>query len=290
MRSLLVASSLLLLCCGPSEIGGRDAAGDIVFFLDGTSDGGMAGEDCEARARWVYLVDSDRQLIRFEPDSLSFNIVGHLDCEVGSSFSMAVDRNANAWVLYQSGNVYRVSTADASCSPTGFAPNQSGFEVFGMGFAGDAERFDETLFISGGSSDDIGFARARLGSIDTSTLRVSPLGNELPGWPELTGTGDGQLWGFFPETSPPSASRLDQTSGAPLETFPLNAIPNGDARAWAFAFWGGRYYVFLQQDRDVSTVVYRLDPSTGESERVVSNSGYRIVGAGVSICAPVTLI
>ncbi len=60
--------------------------------------------------------------------------------------------------------------------------------------------------------------------------------------------------------------------------------------AWAFAFWGGRYYVFIEETLAPSTDVWRLDPSDGSFERVLEDTGYRIVGAGVSTCAPVELI
>ena len=75
-----------------------------------------------------------------------------------------------------------------------------------------------------------------------------------------------------------------------LETFDLEALPSGAAQAWAWAFWGARYYIFLQGQLDTSTQVYRFDPATGATERLVPNTGRRIVGAGVSTCAPTELI
>ncbi len=255
-------------------------------------DAGPGGENCETRARWVYVVDSSRRLIRFEPDSLTFRTVGPLACSTTSSpFSMAVDRNAVAWVLYQNGQIFHASTIDAECTATGFTPHQAGFEVFGMGFVGDGlDRTGERLFVAGGDQSAISSGDARLAEIALGTQTLSPLGDQLAGWPELTGTAEGELWGFFPGTSPPSISRLNQTTGAAEQTIGIDAIPDGQPMAWAFAFWGGHYYVFLQQNGDPSTNVYRVDPETGSSELVIENSGQRIVGAGVSICAPVTLI
>jgi hypothetical protein len=62
---------------------------------------------------------------------------------------MAIDRNATAWVLYDSGQLFKVSTSDASCTPTSFAAGQQGLYNFGMGFASNsAGSSDETLFIS----------------------------------------------------------------------------------------------------------------------------------------------
>lgn len=291
MRPVLLC--LLLTACGCPEDSSipLDAAYDIPPIDVPFPDAGPIASGCEARARWVYLVDSNRQLIRFEPDSETFTTVGTLNCDPTSQpFSMAVDRDAGAWVLYQNGRLYRASTVDASCTPTTFAPSQQGLDLFGMGFVGvGTDRENEQLFIAGGPEGTIANGASRLATINTTSLTVTPLGNELPGWPELTGTAEGDLWGFFPDTSPPSVSRLDKTTGAPVQTINLNTS-SGSPRAWAFAFWGGSYYVFLQTSADPSTNVYRVDPVSGESELLIQNSGQRIVGAGVSICAPLELI
>lgn len=247
--------------------------------------------DCAAEARWVYLVDDGNALLRFQPDDLSLTPIGTLDCGTAvSPFSMAVTRDAVAWVLFQDGRLYHVSTIDASCTPTSFVPNQMSFELFGMGFVSDAAGSSaETLHISGGPSAGVGMGSSTLGAIDGSSLSVRTIG-ALPGWPELTGTGAGELWGFFPDTMPRSVRQIDKTSGETPVTFPLDVLGTDSARAWAFAFWGGRFYVFLQRSSDPSTKIWRLDPSDGSLEEVVSDTGYRIVGAGVSTCAPVELI
>lgn len=297
-RTLPVLALLvtLLAACGDDARIGRDVD------LGGPVDSSIAGRDgtvpppddsCLVRAEWVYLVDSDNTLIRFEPDSLSFEEIGSLECDptgLSSPFSMSVDRQARAWILYNDGKVYRASTVDASCSDTGFVPNQAGFEVFGMGFAADESgSTEETLWISGGPMSGVSTGSAQLGRLDTSTLTVTSVGS-LPGWPELTGTGAGGLWGFFPQTSPASVRRIDKSSGATPEVFDLDALGSVSPSAWAFAFWGGRYYVFIEETLAPSTDVWRLDPSDGSFERVLENTGYRIVGAGVSTCAPVELI
>ncbi len=160
-----------------------------------------------------------------------------------------------------------------------------------MGFASDdGDGTAETLYVAGAASSEIGATGAvRLATIDLTSLALTPRGSAFTGWPELTGTGEGELWAFFPGSAP-SARRLNKDDGAALSTLPITAIPAGDPRAWAFAFWGGRYYVFLRQDSDPSTHVYRLEPETMSSERVLENTGREIVGAGVSTCAPADLI
>ena len=258
-----------------------------------TGDGSTAPmDDCAAEARWVYVLDSDEQLLRFEPDSLSLTPVGRIDCpgSVASPFSMSVDRSGHAWVLYQGGDLFQVSTRDASCTATSFASNQAGFELFGMGFASDtAGGSAETLFVAGGSGSIIGTGRSTLGRIDTRALSLNAIGG-LPGWPELTGTGTGELWGFFPDTSPRSVRRIDKITAGTSDVIDLAALGSDQPSAWAFAFWGGRFYIFLMGQFATSTHVWEVDPGTGAADEVIRDSGYRIVGAGVSTCAPVMLI
>jgi hypothetical protein len=63
----------------------------------------------------------------------------------------------------------------------------------------------------------------------------------------------------------------------------------GNPSAWAFAFWGGDFWVFLQRDTDPSTSVYHVNGTTGSMTTALSNTSRTIVGAGVSTCAPVVL-
>jgi hypothetical protein len=280
---------------------GADTAGDgaDAWWPDvpGDTDHEVPVDDCAERARWIYLVDSDRHLIQFRPDLLTFTIIGLLDCHAGGfdpgPFSMSVDRDATAWVLYAPslggpGDLFRVSTEDASCAATGFVPNQHGFGVFGMGFVSNAEgSSEETLFIAGGQALDIGTGDAQFGWLDMTGLTVSPLGT-VPGWPELTGTGSAELWGFFPHSTPPRVHRIDKATGEVLFTYDLD-VPTGLTEAWAFAFWGGDFYIFHKLMADASSNVYKLETDDGATTLVVPESGYRIVGAGVSTCAPVLI-
>ena len=250
--------------------------------------------DCIEAARWIYLVDSGNALLRFEPDAGTLTPIGTLSCPTsGSPFSMAVDRQANAYVLHSDHRIYQVSTVDASCSATSYTPDQMGFELFGMGFVSDAEGSEaEHLFVAGGPELGIGGGSSTLGRIDLPGWTVARLGG-VSGSPELTGTGTGELWGFFPDSSPMAVRQLDKTDGGTIQEIDVSAIDPtgfGGASAWAFAFWGGRYYVFYQGLLDSSTGIYRVTPDTRRVEPVRTNIGYRIVGAGVSTCAPTILI
>ena len=172
-------------CAECSPVGGTFCSGDTVVACntDGTtgsnvetcepgacSNGscGNANDSCQAQGvELIYTVTVSNQLLSFDPTKIGsaedpFEAIGTLNCPAGSSltgpgpatpFSMSVDREAVAWVLYSSGEIFHVSTQDASCTATGFSVGQQGFELFGMGFVTDASGGQtETLFIAGGDA------------------------------------------------------------------------------------------------------------------------------------------
>jgi hypothetical protein len=132
-----------------------------------------------------------------------------------------------------------------------------------------------------------------LGSIDTDAPGLfltthGPL--SLPSLPELTGTGTGELYGFYPSTTPAVLQQINKVTGASIADYPiggLNVSPGGDY-SYAFAFWGGDFYIFLKTGGDPTSNIWRFKPGNAAAELVVQNSGYVIVGAGVSTCAPTT--
>jgi hypothetical protein len=303
---------------GGSRDGGQDGGDGAVedATLDGTigdggdgsvgdaGDGGLVGEGCEERARWIYVVDSDDNFFRFEPDALMFHQIGAgplacpntaTDGGMSHPFSMAIDENAVAYVLYDDGDLYRVSTLDGTCEATPYVPGQMGFTQFGMGFSSNApspDRMGETLYIARGlSSDD------ELATLNVNTYAVTYVA-DITGVPELTGNGNAELWGFFPENMSSTIRKMNKATGATITSYDLttstpDTISAGNRNAWAFAFWGGSYYVFYKTTAETSTDVYRLTPGptvpTSTFTRVIDNSGRRIVGAGVSTCAPIII-
>ncbi len=312
-HALLVA--LMLAGCGD----GRPSAPPMVAFdamVDANVDEGMHADDARMRsdaatmsdamtdatgggpiaclegARWVYLLGSDGDLVRFRPDEMRFELIARLRCPTSSlsaaPFSMSIDRGARAWVSYSNGELFVVNTGDGSCMPTTFT---SSGDVFGMGFVAESEGSDrEQLFIAGGNMTAVIFGTpARLGTLDTTTLRIAPLGS-LTGWPDLAGTGAGQLWGFFPLNDPPLVLGLDKTDGHTLQTFDISGIVDDLPLAWAFSLWDGKFYLFLRTLSEERSRLYRLDPDVGTPEMLMMDVGYSIVGAGVSTCAPFELI
>ncbi len=242
---------------------------------------------CKPGTEFVYVVNKERHLMRFDPIPKTFTDQGQMTCQTGlfagTPFSMAIDRQAVAWVLYDDGQLYRVSTDDASCTPTGFASGQHGFTTFGMGFASNsAGSNDETLFLSNAV---YGAGTSALGTLSFPGLAVSEIGPTEAGIgsAELSGNGLGELWSFFPNGS--LVARVDKATGALSERIDLPPGVISDARAWAFATWGGDFYLFFAGQWDASSSVYRVKKD-GTFETLLTNTGWNITGAGVSSCAP----
>jgi hypothetical protein len=276
----------------------------------------ISGGNCGAQGvELIYVVDQNDNFYSFNPanDANTFTLVGVLNCpnpgislQDGSSsatpFSMSVDREGTAWVLYSSGKLFKVSTADASCSESTWSVGSSGFELFGMGFVSDTVGSDsEHLWISGGSAAAMENmdGNSSLGDIDTSTMTVQsmgPLQSNGEYSPELTGTSAATLYGYFPGSNTYIAE-LNKTSPATVGvtwTMPDVGVDFEHAiSAWAFAQWGGRFYVFVTVT-DVlfmtsESKVVRLDPNDLPGQVILPDTGKAIVGAGVSTCAPITI-
>jgi hypothetical protein len=259
--------------------------------------GGGSGNGCSDAAKLIYVIDQNGTFSSFLPNQTDitksvFTDIGQLNCNASGGlyqpFSMSVDRSATAWVEYVDGSgfgknkLFKVSTANASCTSTSFTGNQQGINEFGMGFVSNAPMSTaETLYIGGGAT--VGAGQASLGTLDIGTLTISKLGN-ITGDPELTGTGLADLWGFFPITANNSMARvakIDKSSAAESNVIPLPTL-TGMAMDWAFAFYGGEFWVFLAAQGG-STVVYHVTQAGLKDQLQTSR---HIVGAGVSTCAP----
>lgn len=265
-------------------------------FVDvGVTEGGAPS--CAAGTESIYAVDKENVLYRFDPtvpSTAAFSVVGPLGCDPQgpTPYDMSVARDGYAHVLYGSYGgfatkafTFRVDIQNAGCD--GFSWVQTGtadFWMFSMGFVSDAPGgSEETLYLV-----DNGATPSRLAYVEKNTGQIVPVGT-LPGEGDFLGTGDAQLWGFFPELTPPAVMRIDKSNGSVLEEIAIEGLPpiGGGGWAYAFAFWGGSFYIFYAvDDIDTSTNVWKLDMD-GTLTKHLADTGLRIVGAGVSTCAPV---
>jgi hypothetical protein len=256
----------------------------------------------------IYTVTTDKtgagfQILRFDPSSATFALIGPLVCpDPYQPFSMAVDREGTAYVLYYDesqvsagvplppGNIYRVNLNTAACEATSYVGNAA-FQNFGMGFVANDVGTGETLYVATNNNVTTGGA---LGTIDETTLAVFELALFAPpvSQAELTGTGDGRLYAFWAPGGPASAgsaiSEIDKKTAKVIGQSNLATVTQGGG--WAFAFWGGSFYLFTNPagltGGSTETVVQRYDPTTGAVAQVATYPE-TVVGAGVSTCAPI---
>src|SRR5579859_1767359 len=219
---------------GGSSGGGSSGgvAGDSgSLFLDGASgDDGSSNADCRGgAAKFIYVVSDQNELYTFDPTlvpaTTAFKDLGPLNCpgeptpppDNGGVNSMAVDRQAFAWVNFNDGKIFKVDTTvkNLPCTATSFTGGSGGFTPqLGMGFATtSATDKTETLYVSdnggpGGACTSTtpgpGCTGLGLGSIAQSTMTLAAIGpytGASAGYnAELSGTGDGLLYGFFTTT------------------------------------------------------------------------------------------
>jgi hypothetical protein len=284
--SLALCLGSLLAACGPSS---RNPGGDDTSGIDSGPGGNTEG--CSDAAKLVYVVDENNQLSTWDGMTKTFHDLGTLDCPaqaLATPFSMGVDRNATAWVLYSSGELFQVNTTTLACTKSNWA-TQLGLEQFGMGFSSDAAGGTaDHLFVAGGTASAVMAPTSKLATLDTGTLSAASVGT-VTGWPELTGTGNAELWGFFPDAAGARVEKIDKANGGALKTYQLPSLA-GTPAAWAFAFWGGDFWVFLMRDTDLSTTVYQIDAATGQVKGMTPTGTRTIVGAGVSTCAPTVIL
>ncbi|MDI1430883.1 hypothetical protein [Polyangium sorediatum] len=285
---------------GGSGQGAGNQGGSGGGFIPGSggSGGFGPGDDCSDAAKLIYVLSDANDLYSFDPPAKKFTKIGQLGCQTTMQpNSMAVDRNAVAWVNYvesdpffgddTNGVIYKVSTKDASCDPAPTVNLISNWFRLGMGFSTNDGGMGETLYITGtgtiGAGDSPG-----LGKINPLSFSVETIANFSPSTfkgqsAELTGTGDGRLFGYY-TTTPVQVGQIDKVTGAVTNTKAITGLETPSA--WAFSFWGGSFYLYAAASLSNSNVT-KYDPATGAIDNAyMSDIGFRIVGAGVSTCAP----
>ena len=315
--SLRRFGSLFLLSCGSA--GAIVACGsrtgllvDEVVTIDATPDRRDAGRDGDAReedvrsedalppldvqkdvpkppplgctdagSTQIYLITSQNTLLAFYPPTLNFTTIGPINCPGANGqtpFSMGVERSGTAYSVFTDGRLFRVSTANAACQATPFVAGQQGYTTFGMGYAGD--QLGEKLYVSDNTNGK------GLASIDTTNFKLSFVGPFLPSLPlrcEMTGTGNNELFAYCINANGTggTVAQIDRATAQVVAASSVKVGTNSDA--FAFAFWGGDFYMFNSPGG--ATSVTRYDPVL-KTETVVATHPSTIVGAGVSTCAP----
>jgi hypothetical protein len=280
-----------VVACEPDGTLGRR----IQACHEGCEDGQCVPSCADAGAGLIYVVDDTGELSSFDPRKLPkdpFQRIGVLRCggQARMPFSMSVDRHGRAWVVYTNGELFKASIADARCRPSGYVPGAGGFLRFGMGFVTDrpGSTTEKLYLASSGPSLELGYldTRAQLAPHPVGTIAAADQHN-----PELTGTSQAQLFGFFPTPTGPSfVQEIDRATGAARgPRWTLGKTSLGGIGAYAFAQWGGVFYIFIEtynESGELDASVRSIDRATGAYRVVLRHLPFRIVGAGVSTCAP----
>jgi len=258
----------------------------------------------------VYVVDESMRFMSFDPRLLPgdpFKLIATLNCPVAGGsiqeppgavipMSMSVDRDGVGWIEYTSGEVFNVSLTTGACTATGYVKQAGGMDLFGMGFVTDGpDAMTEKLYIAGGGRS--AQPNGKLAYVDTHGAMYTPqpagtLGAASDYSPELTGTNEGKLYGFYPilTSGPAYVQEIDKATGAPIgQRWDLGTTGlGGTIRDWAFAQWGDKFYIFIttQVNNVRNSTVRSIDKATGTYTIEKSNLPYYIPGAGVSTCAP----
>jgi hypothetical protein len=275
---------------GNGGVGQGGEAGTIFPVGSGGGGVGGGGDNCSSEAKLVYVLSDANDLYSFDPPAKVFTKIGTVNCNAGMQVnSMAIDRDAVAWVNYvksdifaggdTAGSIYKVSTKNASCDPAPAVTLPSGWYRLGMGYstngAGDA---GESLFVAG--TDGTGLAKIENGSL-LPIAYFSP--NAFAGQSaELTGTGDGRLFGYF-TTTPVQVAEINKVTGAVTNPKQISGLET--PLAWAFSFWGGDFYLYAATLGNSRVSRYRPADGTIDNN-YMPDIGFRIIGAGVSTCAP----
>jgi hypothetical protein len=245
-----------------------------------TDDDPPPADDCAYTADGIYALARDgRELYLFDPGNEAFDYLGDLDCApFGSPNSMGVGRDGVAYVRWSDDTVYEVHLPTLRCRESDYRPGTTRFGPFGMGYAtDDAQTWRDKLYVANATT---------LAHLDTTTWQLQPVG-PLPSQSELTGNADGELWAFLPLEDPAAIARLSKATGEPEQILSLPGFPAPlEIDAFAFAQWGGDFYLFVRTyGVGSSTDILRVSPS-GVMTTIAEDIGVDIIGAGVSTCAP----
>lgn len=274
--------------------GGWDA-GDDPIEMTGADNDPEAGCPCAQGTELIYLLSDFGALWSFDPETGDFGYLAEVACGgMVDTYSMGVSRKARAWIQYMNGDLYTVDLNDPgdpiACKDPGYQPGDPLFANFGMAFVanGPDDPCDKLYAHSGIDAWLQGPGVGALGVIDPVTIKLATIGAIDYAWGELTGTSDGRLFAFQGR-EPALLTEYDKETAEVLDVWPLPGLHSDSA--FAFAWWGGDFYLFTDQEpSNGASEVWRYDfdgSEDGEAlELLIPQAPLRIVGAGVSTCAP----
>lgn len=225
---------------------GTDSSTDIDTETD-------TGEDecaCAPGTDVIYIASKFGAVWTYDPLTNAFAEVGQITCGSGTVYTMAVDHEAQGWVLdLDTRDLIRIDLANPSnCTEPPWIPGNGGFNYFGMGFvSNDTVDVCEKLYLHSYSGDGPfteGEGIGQLAVYDPADGSLETLSTIDYDGGEIDGTGDGRLFAFAGD-DPAKLVEYDRDTGEVLEVFPLEGLPKTSASA--FAFHSGDIYLFTEQ-------------------------------------------
>lgn len=285
---------------GAQTVTGETGPGET----DGTGDTGETGETGVVDAcpcpdlvvgldDGIFVLSKTAVLWKYFPGKNEMQMLGVVDCGLPpSTFSMGVDREGFAWVQFSDKQIRKVDITKVSeCSDPGFLPGQDNVGNFGMAFVSNSaddpcDRLHGNHYNFKPEGDKV----AEFFSVDPDTLKLVQLGKSDYGLAEVTGTGDGRAF-LFAGPDPSQLVEVDKATGATESVLLLPGVKTGGG--FAFAFFAGDFYLFTDAESDGSSEVTHVDFDDSDKNGkqdikvVLEDVPLRIVGAGVSTCAPI---
>ena len=282
---------------GVSQSGGSEPTTTGIVMTGADNDPEQDGCPCAQGTELIYLLSDVGALWSFDPKTGSFGFIADVDCGgMIDTYSMGVSRKGRAWIQYMNGDLYTVDLNDPgdpiACKDPGFSTTNPAFKNFGMAFVANSlqDPCDKLYAHSGIDPELQGKGVGALGVIDPISLELSMIAPIDFAWGELTGTATGRLFAFQ-GSAPALLTEYDKSNGAVIDVLPLPGLKSDSA--FAFAWWGGDFYLFTDDNVDLpgNSQVWHLDydDSDGLGQQLsllVSEAPLRVVGAGVSTCAP----
>ena len=261
----------------------------------------------------VYVVDEQNDFMSFDPRKLPgdpFTLIGTLSCPTtGASiqtgnptvmpFSMSVDRDGVAWVLYTSGELFKVSLQTAACTAAGNTVGAGGMQLFGMGFVTDTAGADtEKLYLAGGNNDPqatphkLAYDDTHGGNLTPTSAGTSPRRRRVLARAHRHERGEAlRLLPEPDERRVRPGDQQDRRLGGRHAVEPRHDRPRREHQRLGVRPVG-RHVLHLRHDvgrerQNRNSTVRAIDRMTNTYTTVLQNLPYYIDGAGVSTCAPV---
>lgn len=195
----------------------------------------------------IFLMSDQAELWSYDPIADAFElVVGPVCATTDDPFSMAVDPRGVAWVQFiETRRLLTIDVNDlAACEDSGYLPTVPELPHFGMSFVQRGACASlYALSYSGGGEHREGPDLGYLGVVEGDPPRMTTLASIDYDGGELSGTGDGRLFGFT-GVRPAKLVEFDPDTGETLAVLPLDGLDQTNANA--FAFFAGDIYIFTE--------------------------------------------